>query len=98
MSDLPSNREPDQKDPLEGCTRLAIVVWGAIVAPIAVGLALGVAVVTGAEVLFGAFNLPGGADVDLAIVFLLALIAVLLAGFCLRQAVLEGSLAEDGTE
>ena len=54
--------------------------WGAIVAPIAVGLALGVAVVTGAEVLFGAFNLPGGADVDLAILFLLALIAVLLAG------------------
>ena len=48
--------------------------------PIAIGLALGVAVVTGGVVLFGSFNFPPAANVDLAILFPLTLIAVLLAG------------------
>lgn len=65
---------------IEGCNRLTFLAWGAIVAPIAIGLALGVAVVTGGEVLFGAFDFPPAANVDLAILFLLALIAVLLPG------------------
>jgi hypothetical protein len=60
--------------------RLTIVVWGAIVAPIAAGLALGTAVVVGGEVLFDAFNFPQGANVELATLFVLALIAVLLPG------------------
>jgi hypothetical protein len=59
---------------------LAIAVWGAIVAPIAAALALGTAVVVGGEVLFDAFRFPQGANVELAILFVLALIAVLLAG------------------
>ena len=56
------------------------MVWGAIVAPIAAGLALGTAVVVGGEVLFDYFVFPRGANVELAILFVLALIAVLLAG------------------
>ena len=63
-----------------GCNRLAIFAWGAIVAPIVVGLALGVSVVSGGEVLFGWFNFPPAANVEMAILFVLALIAVLLAG------------------
>jgi hypothetical protein len=41
---------------------------------------LGVAFVVGAEVLFDAFGFPRGANVELAILFVLALIVVLLAG------------------
>ena len=72
-----TNETPDA---LQGCTRWTIFAWGTIVAPIAAGFALGVAAVTGAEVLFGAFGLPQGADPGLASLFVLALIALLLAG------------------
>jgi hypothetical protein len=65
---------------LEGCNRLSILTRGSIVAPIAVGLALGVAVVSDGEVLFGWFNSPSAANVDMAIMLVLALIAVLLPG------------------
>jgi hypothetical protein len=80
MNQQPANEEKAAPDPLNGCTRLTVFVLGAIVAPIAAGLALGVAVVAGAEVLFDAFGFPRGAHVELAILFVLALIAVLLAG------------------
>jgi len=40
----------------------------------------GEAVVTGGDVLFGWFNFPPAASLDLAILLVLALIAVLLAG------------------
>jgi hypothetical protein len=50
---------------------------GAIVPPIAAGLALGVAVVTGGEVLFDAFGFRRGANIDLAFLFVLALVLVL---------------------
>ena len=56
------------------------VVLGAIVVPIAAGLAIGTAVVVGGEVLFDAFRFPRGANVGLAILSVLALIAVLPAG------------------
>ncbi|MFC2023483.1 hypothetical protein ACFLT5_01960 [Chloroflexota bacterium] len=68
--------------PLPGCTRRAIFVWGTIVAPVAAGFALGVAVFVGGEVLSGAFGLPQAADPGLASLFVLALIALLLSGFC----------------
>jgi hypothetical protein len=55
---MPANREPGPIDPLEGCTRLAVLVLGAVIAPIAAGLALGVAFVVGGEVLFDAFGFP----------------------------------------
>ena len=80
MDEEPTNDDKSTPSSLKGCNRLAIVAWGAIVAPIAVGLALGVAVVSGGEVLFGWFNFPPAANVELAILFVLALIAVLLAG------------------
>ena len=80
MDKEPTNDDKATPDSLEGCNHLAILAWGAIVAPVAVGLALGVAVVTGGEVLFGWFSFPPAANVDLAILFVLALIAVLLAG------------------
>ena len=80
MDETPSSDDKATCDTLAGCNRLAIFAWGAIVAPIAVGLALGVAVVTGGEVLFGWFNFPPAANVDLAILFVPALIAILLAG------------------
>jgi hypothetical protein len=81
MSNMdPINAEKAPPDPLPGCTRLAAQVLGTFVAPVAAGLALGVAVVIGGEVLFGAFHLPRGADTSLAILFVLALIALLLAG------------------
>lgn len=56
------------------------MVWGALVAPIAAGLTLGTAVVVGSEVLFDTFGFPRGANVELAILFVLALIAVLPTG------------------
>ena len=80
MDEESTSDDTPTPDSLEGCNRLAILAWGAIVAPIAIGLALGVAVVTGGEVLFGAFNFATAANVELAILFVLALIAVLLAG------------------
>ena len=80
MDEKPINDDRQTDDFFKGCNRLAIFAWGAIVAPIAVGLALGVAVVSGGEVLFGWFNFPPAANVELAILFVLALIAVLLAG------------------
>ena len=80
MDEQPTSDDKPISLSLEGCNHLAIFAWGAIVAPIAVGLALGVAVVSGGEVLFGWFNSPSAANVELAILFVLALIAVLLAG------------------
>jgi hypothetical protein len=49
-------------------------------APIAAGFALGSAVVAGGATLFDLFTLPPGADATVAILFVLALIALLLAG------------------
>jgi hypothetical protein len=80
MDQTSTDEEKAAPDPLKGCTRLTVFALGAIVAPIAAGLALGVAVVVGGEVLFDAFVFPRGAHVELAILFVLALIAVLLAG------------------
>lgn len=56
----PTDKEQKAPDPLEGCTRLAVVVWGAIVAPIAAGLAIGSAVVVGSEVVLteAGMNIP----------------------------------------
>jgi hypothetical protein len=51
-----------------------------LTAPIAAGFALGQAAIVGGEVLFGIFHLPPAADPGLASLFVLALIAVLLAG------------------
>jgi hypothetical protein len=45
MDEEPINDDKATPTSLEGCNRLAIFAWGAIVAPIAVGLARGVAVV-----------------------------------------------------
>ncbi|MFC2023492.1 hypothetical protein ACFLT5_02005 [Chloroflexota bacterium] len=78
-----SETQPDSEQnpaPLQGCTRRAIFVWGTFIAPIAAGFALGVAVFVGGEVLFGAFGLPQAADPGIASLFVLALIALLLAG------------------
>jgi hypothetical protein len=47
----PTDHQPT-RDPLPGRTRLAVQVLGAFIAPVAAGLALGVAVVIGAEVPF----------------------------------------------
>ena len=80
MDEEPTTDDKPTSVSFKGCNRLAIFAWGAIVAPIAVGLALGVAVVSGGEVLFGWFNFPPAANVELAILYVLALIAVLLAG------------------
>ena len=68
------------KDSLSGCNRATIFILGTILAPVAAGFALGVAVVTGGEVLFGLFNFPYAATADLPTVFLMALMTVLLAG------------------
>jgi hypothetical protein len=80
MDEQPISDEKPISESLKGCNRLAIFAWGAIVAPVAFGLALGAAVVSGGEVLFGWFNFPPAANVELAILFVLALIVVLLAG------------------
>jgi hypothetical protein len=80
MSDMPANQVPDAKNPLNGHTHLSVLVLSAIVAPAAAGLALGVAAIVGGEVLLGVFHLHPGADPGLAILFVLVLIAVLLAG------------------
>ena len=80
MDEKPVNDDIPTPASLKGCNRLAIFAWGTIVAPIAVGLALGVVVVSGGEILFGWFSFAPTANVELAILFVLALIAFLLAG------------------
>ena len=67
MDESPTSSDKPAPGSLKGCNRLAIFAWGAIVAPIVVGLALGVAVVSGGEVLFRWFHFPPAANVELAI-------------------------------
>ena len=47
MDEEPTSDDKPTSTSLEGCNRLAIFAWGTVVAPTAVGLALGVTVVTG---------------------------------------------------
>jgi hypothetical protein len=76
----PSNDQQASPDPPVGCTRLAVLVLGTFIAPVVAGFALDIAFVTGGAVLFGVFDLPRGADPSVAILFVLALITLLLAG------------------
>ena len=47
---MPPDHTPDTQDPLEGCTHLAVVLLGAVIAPIAAGLTLGAAATVNGEV------------------------------------------------